>query len=386
MSDRRLLILSNAHLDCNTGLHICSIGRELSARGLDVRIAVPTAEDALKSRRVTALEILPSETYLSERPAWLPQAVWMWTPREANRRMLERLASYTDAPYYIHFEDNEFEITRSAYGVSADDLRRWVDGRPPQGATVVPDHLSDPSRLAGLVARSSGVTGLVDELVQQQICAGKRSTVFWPGYDEALAWKQPADPGERAALGVPQGHHVLVYTGNLHAANTREIRSLYLAVALLNRTGLGVTLLRTGEDYVELSDMGGDLLNQYVIRLGTVERRRLPGLLSMADILVQPGIPDAFNIFRFPSKLPEFLASGKPVMLPECNLGKHLTNMKNAIVLPRCSAQEVAAALADLLPKSALLAQIGEAGAQFASEHLRWRVAAAKVEKFFTHP
>lgn len=385
MSDRRLLILSNAHLDCNTGLHICSIGKELSARGYDVRVAVPTEEDVNRSSKVTSLKILASESYPSRRPEWLPHTIWMWTPREANRRALERLTSLVDAPYYVHFEDNEFEITRSAYGLSPAILREWADGSPPPQATTVPDHLSDPSRLGGLVARSSGVTGLVDELVNQQICAGKRSIVFWPGYDESLAWKQPADQQIREAYGVPKGNFVVVYTGNLHAANVREIRSLYLAVALLNRDGLGVTLVRTGDDYVDLSEMGTDLLTENVISLGMIERTRLPGLLSIADILVQPGLPDQFNIFRFPSKLPEFLASGKPVVLPQCNLGKHLTNMKNAVVLPRCSAQEIAAALARLLPDSVLLKQIGEAGAEFASEHLRWGVAAAKVDEFLSH-
>ena len=58
-------------------------------------------------------------------------------------------------------------------------------------------------------------------------------------------------------------------------------------------------------------------------------RRRLaeiPGYLALADAFVQPGAPDDFNRYRLPSKLPEFLAMGRPVILPHCNIGNDLTD------------------------------------------------------------
>ena len=52
-----------------------------------------------------------------------------------------------------------------------------------------------------------------------------------------------------------------------------------------------------------------------------MEAARLPALLRLADVLVQPGESNRFNTHRLPSKLPEFLASGRPVIMPRANLG-----------------------------------------------------------------
>ena len=59
-------------------------------------------------------------------------------------------------------------------------------------------------------------------------------------------------------------------------------------------------------------------------------------------MLVQPGRPDAFNDYRFPSKLPEFLASGRPVMLPRTNIGLHLEDGVEALLLGHGDADEIA--------------------------------------------
>ena len=61
-----------------------------------------------------------------------------------------------------------------------------------------------------------------------------------------------------------------------------------------------------------------------MIELGAVGWREIPGYLALADAFVQPGGPDDFNRYRLPSKLPEFLAMGRPVMLPHCNIGHDL--------------------------------------------------------------
>ena len=60
-------------------------------------------------------------------------------------------------------------------------------------------------------------------------------------------------------FGVPDNSLVFSYTGNVHAANTYEVRSLYLAVAILNREGQPAVLIRTGRDFCNfLGDDGSD--------------------------------------------------------------------------------------------------------------------------------
>ena len=65
-----------------------------------------------------------------------------------------------------------------------------------------------------------------------------------------------------------------------------------------------------------------------------------PELLAAADILVQPGRSNPYNDYRFPSKLPDFLASGRPVVLPRTNIGLHLRDGAEALILERCDAAE----------------------------------------------
>ena len=83
---------------------------------------------------------------------------------------------------------------------------------------------------------------------------------------------------------------------------------------------------------------------------GTWSRgREVPGYLALADAYVQPGAPDEFNRYRLPSKLPEFLSMGRPVILPACNLGNELVDGEEALLLREGSALEIAARIENLL-------------------------------------
>lgn len=377
-----LLILSNSHLDCNSGIHILSVAKELVKLGLSCQIAVPDAGDVVKSGKHEGLRIADAATICQRYDVDAPDLVWVWTPREANRKCFERLQAIRRVPYVIHFEDNEAQITKSAFGLSSHDFKRWAAGG--EGPGEVPPHLSNPVRVRELVRGAVGITGLVEELIQLAQPASARTQVFWPGYDESLPWGMEPDAMFRRTLGVAPGRFILAYTGNLHPANVGEVRSLYLAVALLNRRGVPVTLLRTGKDYAPLTDHGEELLREHVVDLGLVPRADLPRILSVSDALVQPGLVDDFNIYRFPSKVPEFLASARPVMLPRCNIGQYLTDGVDAIVLPRCDAHAITVAMENLLPDVERRRRIGKAGAAFAAQHLRWGVAAKRLFPFFT--
>jgi glycosyltransferase involved in cell wall biosynthesis len=98
----------------------------------------------------------------------------------------------------------------------------------------------------------------------------------------------------------------------------------------------------------------------------------VPELLAAADVLVQPGRSDAFNDYRFPSKLPEFLASGRPVVLPRTNIGLHLEDGVEALLLERGGADEIAEKVAFLAVDPELRAMLGERGREFAFRELRW--------------
>jgi glycosyltransferase involved in cell wall biosynthesis len=377
----KILILSNAHLNCNTGWHITSVADSLSAIGAQCVVCVPKQEDASPPFAKELLRIVDADHLLNTISDDLPDIIYVWTPREANRKTLSRILQNHTIPYIVHFEDNELHLTKSAFKMGRREFTEWVARETP--SISVPDHLTDPSTVRKVIRSAAGITALISDLLKL-VAASLPSLVIWPGYDESLAWGMPPDLSYRRSLGILDREFIVAYTGNLHSANAAEIRSLYLAVALLNRRGLRVRLVRTGEDYAPLTDYGESLLRNFSIELGFVARAELPRLLSVSDVLVQPGRPDDFNIYRFPSKIPEFLASGRPVVLPRCNIGAYLENGQEAIVLPNCSALEIARTLENLLPDSKRKQIIGEAGAAFAKRHLRWSLVASRLWTFFT--
>jgi len=376
----KVLILSPAHLLSNSGIHITSLANALTKVGVECLVCVPAADTVRLPEAECLFKVVGAHGLLSVIADHPPDLVYLWTPREGNRKLLELLRARFSIPYIVHFEDNEFHLCQVALALDDEAFAQLMSG----SGTVhsIPDHLTDPSTIARTVAASSGVTVLVEELLRL-IPQARSSLVFWPGYDESLGWGTPVDMAYRREIGIDDDEFVVAYTGNLHSANVNEVRSLYLAVALLNRRGTKVRLVRTGADFVELTDHGDALLRQHSVNLGFIARSELPRLLAVSDVLVQPGAPDAFNIYRFPSKIPEFLASRRPVVLPNCNIGAFLNNGVEAIVLPLCNAAAIVSTLEQLLPDPARRLAIGEAGAKFAKEQLQWSLAAANVSKLF---
>jgi glycosyltransferase involved in cell wall biosynthesis len=135
-------------------------------------------------------------------------------------------------------------------------------------------------------------------------------------------------------------------------------------------------LVRTGVDHAALQ------LNRNLdpgpgrIELSYVPRTTVIRLMAAADVLVQPGKPGPFNDPRFPSKVPEFLISGRPVVLSASNIGRVLKHGAEAWVMPRGTMDEIATALQDLWRAPEMRLRLGEGGRAFAQKNLTWDGAA----------
>jgi glycosyltransferase involved in cell wall biosynthesis len=105
--------------------------------------------------------------------------------------------------------------------------------------------------------------------------------------------------------------------------------------------------------------------------------------MALADIFVQPGVPDAFNDYRFPSKLPEFFALGRPVVLPRTNLGTALRHGVDAYVLDRADAAGIAGAVRALREDPALAERLARGATAYAAANFSWRRSAAALASFY---
>jgi hypothetical protein len=279
----------------------------------------------------------------------------------------------------VHLEDNEQQILALSLQRSWSELERLPDTELDR---LVPPDLSHPRHSRAFLAAADGITVITDTL-RDFVPAGRPVRLLLPAADARFFFPRPAPENLRRLLARRPGELILFYHGNVHAANAAEMRELYAAVLQLNDAGVPVTLLRTGRDTV---DFLGDLTSRvapHVISLGLVRHHHQPPLMALADCFVQPGWDDAFNRYRLPSKLPEFFALGRPVILPRSNVGTLARHGTDAFVLDRADAAGIARAVTELRDNPPLREQLARGAAEFAATHFSWRRSAATLANFY---
>ncbi len=161
------------------------------------------------------------------------------------------------------------------------------------------------------------------------------------------------------------------------------MRSLYLAVAVLNREDFPATLVRAGTDYHPFLGPDERWGRRYSIELGPVSHTQIPELLALADVLVQPGKGDAFNDYRFPSKLPEFLSVGRPVILPNANIGRHMEHRVDGFVISDMNAIAIADAVREIMSDEALYRTLSSGALEFFRKWLSWAKSGRLLRDFY---
>jgi len=377
-----ILFVLYESLACNSASHVDGLARELVALGHDCLVALPRHLGdpdrfaPMPYRVATYGQILAEPRCFNAGQG--PDIVHTWTPREIVRGFHDRLSQAVRFRTVIHLEDNEDHIARVSLG-EASYRDACVDRLP----FPFPQHLTSPIHAPRFFARASGVTLLIDRLAEC-MPVERPHQVFWPAVERAMFHPRPRNDALRAAYGISPNEIVLCYNGNLHQANHAEIRSLYLAVALLNRQGCPARLVRTGTDHVTLAPDYRQWAESFTTDLGyVVGTRQLVDVLAMADIFVQPGTANAFNDHRFPSKLPEFFSLGRPVVLPKTNIGLVTRHGRDAWVLEEANGQNISAAVRAICSDHGLWRTLAEGACAFAEENFSWNRSAAKVAAFY---
>jgi glycosyltransferase involved in cell wall biosynthesis len=380
----RVLFLHFGKLNVNSVIQAFQLGEELTAAGVEVTLCgkgpvARVAEVGEPSFECIAYEDLDRKLRSMGREP-RETMICAWTPREIVRRATERAVTALGCPYVVHLEDNEEHLLSSALRIPYEELRRLPAGRLDE---LCGEDFIHPSHYPRLVEGAAGVTVITEELNEFNF-ARRPHHLARPGVDTER-FRPDLEPAvTREELGLRPDDFVLVYHGIGHWANLRELFSLYLAVKLLQRRGRRVRLVRLGST----KPGGVDPRTFQALRdgepdLGDVPWREIPGYLALADAFVQPGPPNDFNRYRLPSTLPEFLAMGRPVVLPDCNLANDLSEGENALFLRRGDALEIAARIEQLLADRQLAQRLGSGARQFAIDRLSWPRNAAALADFY---
>jgi len=368
----------------NSAGHVRSLANELVPLGNDCCVAVPSNKASVSGlgkvlfRSIDFNEAWETGFGFSDNRG--PDVVHAWTPREVVRKFCDRVREQFACRLFVHMEDNEWHLLSCAFGQPFEAIAS-LDGN--ELDALLPSSLAHPHRAMEFLTGAAGVTVIIDKL--KEILPPVKATLdLWPSADEELFMPRSAHPLQRHLIGVPENSTAVVYTGNVHRANAHEMRSLYLAIAILNREGLPATLVRTGRDYCPFLGPDETWARQHSIELGLVPRNDLPSLLAMADVLVQPGRSDNFNDFRFPSKLPEFLSVGRPVILPYANVARYMTHGRHGFILQESNAVAIADAIREVTSDRQLYQTLSEGALEFFRTHLSWSNSAKKLNEFYS--
>jgi glycosyltransferase involved in cell wall biosynthesis/2-polyprenyl-3-methyl-5-hydroxy-6-metoxy-1,4-benzoquinol methylase len=378
----KILFVNYENFRSNSAVHIFNLAERLTASGDSCAACVPTGKKTIRAIREPSFAILDYTEarrgqygYPDNGP---PDVIHAWTPREGVRKLTTELAARHSAPYFVHLEDNEDVIAADYMGVARDELRGMPRAVLDSWAT---DGVAHPFRAREFLAGAAGVTVIVDRL-REFVPSDVPAIELWPAFEDELFRPQPPSPALRASLGIDR-EHVVVYAGNVHQTNAAEVRSLYLAIALVNRRNVPVKLVRLGRDFAEYLKSEAPLVTKHVVRVDFRPRVEVPLYYALADVLVQPGRPGDFNDYRIPSKLPEFFAMGRPVVLPPTNVGMVARDGEECVLLEEGDAMDIATKLEDLLGDAARRARIGEGGRRFAERNFSWAQSAKLLRGFY---
>ncbi len=380
----RVVFVMYGPLDVNSAIQAFHFGNELTEQGWEVTLAGVGDPQRIEAVGHPHFECVSHEMLEQRLKAGtIPREgtiVTGWTPREPVRRLTMDLVSKLRVPYVIHLEDNEHYLLETITGMSLEELLR-LPGRAQD--RLAPPDLIHPSHHLEFLRGAAGITVITEELNDFNV-GHRPHHVARPGIDAERFSPERPTRKTREQLGLRPEEFVLVYHGTIHYANQHEMLSLYVAVQLLRRRGHPVRLVRLGH-----SEFGGvdprafRAVSDGVLELGRIDWREVPDYLALADAFVQPGACDDFNRYRLPSKLPEFLAMGRPVIVPDCNIGHDLTHGENALLLEQGNAVEIMARVEDLIADRELAERLSCGARKFALEELSWSANATALGDFY---
>ncbi|MEG3845420.1 glycosyltransferase [Microcoleus sp. herbarium19] len=374
-----LLVLYN-DFHSQSAIHVHHFANNLIAQGLDCVVCVPRDKHTVALLQNTSYKVAEFSDiyYLKDffHNGKDPDIVHAWTPREVNRIYCAQLKLIYNFKLVIHLEDNEEYILEKDINKPFKEILASID------SIEIPERLSHPKLYREFLASADGVTVIIDNL-KEFVPDGVPSLTLWPGADTKHFFVRRKNLQFAESFGIPKDSIIFCYTGNVHAGNKHEVRSIYLAVALMNREGLPAVLIRTGMDTCELLGEGDQWLKKHSIELGYIDYNRMPDIMALADFLIQPGRPDKFNDYRFPSKLPEFLAMGKPVILPDTNIAQMMEHKKDAFILPVVDAANIVDAVKLIFKDRKLYEKLSLGAVNFARNNLNWQTNSESLKSFY---
>jgi glycosyltransferase involved in cell wall biosynthesis len=121
-----------------------------------------------------------------------------------------------------------------------------------------------------------------------------------------------------------------------------------------------------------------------VVLLGSVRRESLPALYARARALLAPLEDDDRSAARFPTKIAEYLASGRPVITSRVgDIPRYFTDGQNGYIAAPGDDADMASKMALVLSDGAAASRVGAAGLQTGRQFFHYANHSRRLKEFF---
>ena len=379
-----ILFVLYGDFSSNSANPLVLYARELHLAGHSSAVAVPSKLETVSQypnpsfRPLLYREVLaePESAFPDGRPA---DVIHAWTPREVVRHFVTSYMAIRPTPLLIYLEDNESWISCRALGFEEGTLAQQTEQNI---SDKLPDDRAHPFRYNSFIGLADAVAVIQDKL-KVEVPPWVHCETVMPGVDLEFFSPRPVDPLLRRQYGVAENEKVIVYHGGLNDFTRPGLETLCRAVGSINQQGYRCRLLRAGLFALDFLEQLPPEVASAVSDLGVFPKHELPDLLALADVFVQPGRIDPFEDLRLPGKVPEFLAMGRPVLMPDVNIAHLFRDGVDAVILRTGSAEEIASKCIDLFSDPQQASRIGQAGRLLAEEYFDVRSQACRLENVY---
>lgn len=381
------LFVSYGEITNNTGSQFSVVARELTKMGHHCIAAIPKIPNELSYSDSMNLPCLSYKELLLAKDHLFPDGrnadlVVAITPREIIRCFLDNYYQNHNTPLIIHLEDNEDELTERFTLRPIEEIRKLPHDQIHE--KIISPGLSCPVCWPEFLQRANGFT-YIHPALRKLAPTSLPSYHFTPPIDFDLFNPEEYHGRKnelRKKFAIAPDEKIVSYTGNSHAANVENIRTLYSVVHQLNHFGVKTRLLRTGTQSPCFYDSLPFDARPFTTDLGFIPRMEIPAVIAVADLIIMPTHPDHYDNYRLPSSLPEHLAMGKCVVTTKAGLGSELQDGVNAAVLDNCNVETLLARSMKLFDDDPQRRSIGEGAREFAHNRFH-RNTVAHLEKFY---
>lgn len=308
-----------------------------------------------------------------------PELVHIWTPRNVPVRVGLECVYRFNSKLVIHFEDAE-EYLLKFHGAEAIDsfpefFKRFHD--PGFWSWKLPF-------LSAFATRYAAAFTVISKSLYRQIDRewGKQTLLLYPGID-LTSFKPDLNPDSRLKKDAAK-NRILLYSGSI--GSMHEFDSLLEAVALVKSKHPDIRFVHLGRNLIQqetdavVARLG---LTETVQFLGPIAHKEIPRYLAAADVLLQAGSPGEFNRYRLPSKLPEYLAMGRPIITFSEGFGEELTDGYDVLKTYTGSPEELAQCLDRILTDAKLAQRLSINSRRKAEVLFDWRANTEKLAALY---